>query len=115
MIEKYYKEITNNEKLSAKEKLEALEILSQKLKKENDSYLKTERENILNNYTRCPMCEEYYTKSSYKYDVATEIVTRCTNQLTGGYLDDYEYEHVKECFKYATCPKGHRFQVMRIW
>ena len=115
MIEKYYEAITNNEKLSAKEKLETLETLFEEIQKENKSYLKSAKENILNNYLQCPICEDYYDKSSYKYDVSTEIVKRCTNQLTGGYLDDYEYENAEECFKYAICPKGHRFKVMRIW
>ena len=50
MIEEFYETIINNEKLSAKEKLETLETLFAEIQKENKSYLKSAKENILNNY-----------------------------------------------------------------
>ena len=34
--------------------------------------------------------------------------TKCKNPLTGGYLDDYEYEQVTEEEIYYECPKGHK-------
>ena len=115
MVEEYYESILHNDNLSVKEKLKTIYEQHIEIQKENDFHFKSTKEAILNDYLRCPMCEDYYKKSSFKYSVGTEIVKRCTNSLTGGYLDAYEYEDVEECFKYAICPKGHKFKVMSIY
>lgn len=113
MIEEYYESILQNDKFSAKEKLQEIDITFNEILKENQSYYKSTRESILKNYIECPFCEDYYEKSFFKYEVNTEVIKECINP-TEGYLDRYEYEDREGCFKYATCPKGHKFKVMRI-
>ena len=113
MIEEYYESILQNDKLSAKEKLQAIDSTFDEILKESNSYYKSTKEAILKNYAECPFCEDYYEKSFFRYDVGTEIIKECTNPMDG-YLDRYEYEDREVCFKYATCPKGHKFKIMRI-
>lgn len=52
----------------------------------------------------CPTCQNeiYYKKC--KVNFTTKINEVCTNPLTGGYLDRYNYEKRKERYIEFLCP-----------
>lgn len=105
-----YTEIAVDGNLSVKEKIEKFEELYETLKKENIECLKSFREKVQEGYKWCPKCKDYYREQTFIYDTKEVLEEECTNRLTGGYLDPYEYRPVCHTYRYAICPKGHWIQ-----
>lgn len=107
------REINERNDLSIKEKLERLD----QLKRRYALAIEHEKESLKSDYEYCRECGEYYLKKSWD-DLATDETRMvCSNPLTGGYLDDYEYEAVKYKVWYRICPRGHRIEKdsIKIW
>ena len=68
----------------------------------------TEMKNdIIKNSRYCGVCKKYYFKKICHIDSRKVIKEVCTNPLTGGYLDPYEYEK-REVTEFCNiCPEGH--------
>lgn len=52
----------------------------------------------------CPTCRWEICLKHCKVESKIEKVTRCVNQLTGGYLDPYIYEEEEEHIINFLCP-----------
>lgn len=109
-IGEQYTDIAVDDNLSVKEKIEKFEELYETLKKENIECLKSFREKVQEGYKWCPKCKDYYREQTFIYDTKEVLEEECTNRLTGGYLDPYEYRPVCHTYRYAICPKGHWIQ-----
>ncbi len=107
IIEKAFDIVKNNTDLSAKDKLEYYIAIRDMM----GVIYKEKRREILNEYEYCKECDDYYKKKFFEDVVKEKEYEYCTNRLTGGYLDDYEYETRKDLFKYRVCPKGHENEV----
>ena len=55
----------------------------------------------------CPTCGCEFCRTKCKREVYKKIQSVCTNPLTGGYLDDYEYEERKQVYMRTICPNNH--------
>ena len=97
-------EIVNNDNLSVSEKLAKLSDLGCRYEQK----IKQVKKEITTNYRYCSKCKDYYKRTAWESGVRLVTRQRCKNPLTGGYLDDYEYEQVTEEETYYECPKGHR-------
>jgi hypothetical protein len=86
------------------EKQKALDRLLEKYKTE----IEKAKKDLVIDYLYCPNCKDYYKKSAWETGKRAVKRVECTNPLTGGYLDDYEYEEVTETQYYYECPKGHK-------
>ena len=106
-IEKAFDIIKNDSNLSAKDKLEDYTTIYDMTK----IICAEKRREILNEYEYCKECDDYYKKKFFEDIVKEKEYQYCTNRLTGGYLDDYEYETRKDLFKYHVCPKGHENEI----
>ena len=96
--------IINNDNFSVVEKRQELDKLLEEFK----TKITIIKKEITEGYMFCPKCGDYYKKSAWEAGARTIIRKRCTNLLTGGYLDDYEYEDIEETELYHECPKGHK-------
>ena len=101
--------ILNNNSLSITDKLNKLDNLMIIFKHK----IEETKNNLKRDYRYCNKCNEYYKLKAWDMGIHTVTYQKCTNPLTGGYLDDYEYEQVTEDETYFECPKGHR--VKRIY
>ena len=62
---------------------------------------------VIKNSRYCEVCKKYYFKKICHIDSRKIIEEVCTNPLTGGYLDLYEYEK-REVTEFCNiCPEGH--------
>lgn len=103
-------QIYEDEDLTIKEKID----LCVKLRKEKydnaevacDVTLKA----IKKGYKHCPKCDDWYRENTFEHTTKELLEEYCTNQLTGGYLEDYEYEDIYRTYAYDICPKGHWIQ-----
>ena len=68
----------------------------------------TEMKNdVIKNSRYCEVCKKYYFKKTCHIDSRKVIKEVCTNPLTGGYLDPYEYEK-REVTEFCNiCPEEH--------
>lgn len=96
--------IINNDNFSVSEKQKELD----KLLAEYKTKIEITKNELVKDYMFCTKCRDHYKKSAWETGVRTIKRIRCTNPLTGGYLDDYEYEEVEETEMYYECPKGHK-------
>ena len=97
-------EIINNDSFTVSEKLAKLSDLGEKYRQKIEQVKKE----ITTDYRYCHKCKDYYKKNAWEMGVRSVTKTQCKNPLTGGYLDDYEYEQVTEEETYYECPKGHK-------
>ena len=97
-------EIFNDDNLTISEKLNKLN----NLKKVYEELIEQTKETLIKDYHYCPKCKDYYKRTAWEEGVRSVTRQRCKNLLTGGYLDDYEYEQVTEEETYYECPKGHK-------
>lgn len=68
----------------------------------------TEMKNqVIKDSRHCPTCGKYYFKKECHIDSRKVRKTVCTNPLTGGYLDPYEYEEQEVTEFCNICPEGH--------
>ena len=91
------------------EEILADNYLSEELKQYStkvSNVVQEEKNKIIEQYTYCPICKDYYKKEFFKNIEKQEIRSFCTNSLMG-YLEPYEYEDRKVWIKYLECPKGH--------
>lgn len=113
-IEEQYTDIAVDDNLSVKEKIEKFEELYEIIKKENAECLDTFRTKIQEGYKWCPKCKDYYRENTFELAKKEVLEEECTNQLTGGYLDPYEYRPIYNTYLYYICPKGHWNQDRRV-
>lgn len=97
-------DIHNNGNLTIAEKLEQLNSL----KLSYNELIEHTKETITKDYHYCEKCKDWYKRKAYDIGVRHRKELRCTNPLTGGYLDDYEYEEIIVEEMYHECPKGHQ-------
>ena len=97
-------QIIEKPNLTIKEKLEELDslLISSKFEIENAKRF------IVKDYIYCDKCNDYYKEKAWDKKKKTITTLECTNPLTGGYLDPYEYEKVTKEVLYYECPKGHQ-------
>ena len=107
MLKDEYQKIKDNKDLSIKEKLEAYEKLRDKIENKNEEYYDLFSTITVEGYKYCDKCKDYYRENTFEHDLDEELESECTNPLTGGYLDAYEYRDVYRKYEYAICPKGH--------
>lgn len=55
----------------------------------------------------CPTCGCEFCRTKCKTEVYNKIRSVCINRLTGGYLDDYEYENRNQFYMKIICPNNH--------
>lgn len=85
--------------LSAQERYEMLEAVM-----EGVQHM---RSDLLKECKFCEKCKKYYFKKELHIDSRKVTKTVCTNPLSGGYLDPYEYEE-REVTEFCNiCPEGH--------
>lgn len=102
-MRKEIEEILQKDHLSIKEKIQDLRAAQRAASKDFDIAI----EELKKTVRRCQSCDDYYLLEAWKFSTREATVSRCTNPLTGGYLDRYEYETVKVLQQCYTCPKGH--------
>lgn len=85
--------------MTAQEELDKLAIAKQTIA---DLEAEIKSKSIL-----CPDCAKWYYKGAFSVNSRTITRTVCSNPLTGGYLDPYEYEDAKYLQVYYECPLGH--------
>lgn len=103
-LEKEIDSISMNGQLSVKNKIDHLGILKTRCCTIIDEAI----ENLKKDFTYCPHCKEYYKNSAWETKWITRTRLVCTNSLTGGYLDPYEYEEKTETVSVKECPRGHQ-------
>lgn len=102
-MRKEIEEILNKDNLSINEKIEDLKMAKSVVNKDFDDAI----DELKKSARYCRNCREYYLLESWKFSSREITTSRCTNPLTGGYLDPYEYETVKVLQQCYLCPKGH--------
>lgn len=70
---------------------------------------------IIKDCRHCPTCGKYYFKRKCHINSRRVKKTICTNPLTGGYLDPYEYEEKKITEFCNICPEGHEMGEYTEW
>ena len=98
-----FEEILNDDTLSIQGKLDKLDALR--------GQIESQKKDLTQDYTYCPYCGEYYKNRAWTSGSRTVRKSICINSLTGGYLDDYEYEYRDVLEFYKECPVGHRIQM----
>lgn len=93
--------------LSAQEQWELLEQVTEGLR-----HVKSQ---LMEDCRYCRGCEKHYFKNELKLISREGIKTVCTNPLTGGYLDPYEYEEQKVREFCYMCPEGHEVTKWKEW
>lgn len=95
--------ILTNGDLSAKEKIDKLEML----KASYAGSINAAISGIKAEFTFCPKCKEYYRNNTWatKWIERTHLV--CTNPNMG-YLEKYEYEERTDTVSVKECPRGHQ-------
>ena len=97
-------DVVNNDDLTITEKYIKLDELVEDYKTRIE-FIKQE---ITKGCRFCSKCGEHYKLSAWETGIRTVMKNRCKNPLTGGYLDNYEYENVEENEIYYECPRGHK-------
>ena len=73
------------------------------------------KDQVIKDSKYCKICKKHYFKTKCGIDSRRVKKSVCTNPLTGGYLDPYEYEEqvvTEYCWK---CPEGHEIEGYTEW
>lgn len=73
------------------------------------------KDQVIKNSKYCPTCGKYYFKRECHVVFRKIRKTVCTNPLTGGYLDPYEYEEQEVTEFCNICPEGHEMGEYVEW
>lgn len=106
-IELFYDTIMDDDNLSAKEKLKEIDNLYDYIQNCNVEAYDRCQEKISEKFEYCDKCKDWYRKDTYQKETKEYLEEECTNPLTGGYLDDYEYRDIYRTYECHICPKGH--------
>jgi hypothetical protein len=109
-MKKKIDEILNREDLDIKDKIYKLKDLNVEVQ----CSINTAIDELKKTARYCSHCEDYYLHRAWTFTSKETETWECTNSLTGGYLDDYEYEKKKVLRQMYACPKGHTIVVGEI-
>lgn len=96
--------IIEDDSITVSEKLQKLDVLLSKYKEK----IEQTKKDLIKDFRYCHKCKDYYKRSAWEISIRAVTRLRCKNPLTGGYLDDYEYEDIMEEETCYECPKGHK-------
>ena len=88
------------EKLSAQQQLDMLNAA--------EDSIKTLKTKLMNETVYCDACKKLYFKEETIIDSQLIKKLVCSNPLTGGYLDPYNYTEEEVTVFCRICPKEHR-------
>ena len=94
-----------NGNYTVREKKELLYKFKNNINKE----IKEVDKQIVDGFTYCPKCREWYRDKTWETDIIKEIRNICTYH-DAGYGDDDRYEDVNCTVTYMICPLGHKIE-----